>query len=68
MSERFTRIYGDVEVVCIDNNKKDDSKFFDKEDYDKFVDALNDLEEENRKLRELLFDPHRITNEVVTDD
>ena len=27
-----------------------------------------DLKEENQKLRELLFDPSRITNGVVTDD
>ena len=26
------------------------------------------VKEENQKLRELLFDPHRITNGVVTDD
>ena len=27
-----------------------------------------DLKEENQKLRELLFDPRRITNEVVSND
>ena len=51
MSERFTRVYGDVEVVCIDNNKKDDSKFFNDGDYDKFVDTLNEQEEEIQRLK-----------------
>lgn len=43
--------------------------------YDEVCDKLNEqdkriteLEEENQKMRELLFDPHRITNGVDTDD
>ena len=45
-NKRFERVYGDVEVVCIDHQKTGDDKFIDDEDYDKFVDLLNELNDE----------------------
>ena len=47
--KRFERVYGDVEVVCIDHEK---NEFIDYMDYDKFVDSLNELYEENEQLKQ----------------
>ena len=49
--KRFERIYGDIEVVVIDNWKTGLDKCFDDEDYDKFVDELNRLNDENEQLK-----------------
>ena len=46
--KRFERVYGDIEVVAIDNWKTGLEKCFDDEDYDKFVDELNRLNDENK--------------------
>lgn len=49
--KRFERVYGDIEVVCIDHQKTGDDKFIDDGDYDKFVDLLNELNDENEQLK-----------------
>ena len=52
--KRYERIYGDIEVVAIDNWKIGLDKYFDDEDYDKFVDELNRLNDENEELKKEL--------------
>jgi predicted nuclease with TOPRIM domain len=54
--KRFERVYGDIEVVCIDHQKTGDDKFIDDGDYDKFVDLLNELHDENEQLKEALIE------------
>ena len=52
--KRFERVYGDIEVVAIDNWKIGLDKCFDDEDYDKFVDELNRLNDENEQLKKTI--------------
>ena len=51
--KRFERIYADVDVFCRDHNAKGISQLIEKEDYDKIVDLLNELHEENQKLHQV---------------
>ena len=44
--KRFERIYADVDVFCRDHNAKGISQLIEKEDYDKIVDLLNELNNE----------------------
>ena len=51
-NKRFERIYADVDVFCRDHNAKGVSQLIEREDYDRIVDLLNELNEENRKLKQ----------------
>jgi len=50
--KRFERIYADVDVFCRDHNAKGISQLIEKEDYDKIVDLLNELADENEQLKQ----------------
>ena len=50
--KRFERIYADVDVFCRDHNAKEGSHLIEREDYDKIVDLLNCLNEENKQLKQ----------------
>ena len=50
--KRFERIYEDVDVFCRDHNAKGVSQLIGREDYDRIVDLLNELEEENEQLKQ----------------
>ena len=50
--KRFERIYEDVDVFCRDHNTKGVSQLIEREDYDRIVDLLNELEEENEQLKQ----------------
>ena len=50
--KRFERIYADVDVFCRDHNAKGVSQLIEREDYDRIVDLLNELEEENEQLKQ----------------
>ena len=50
--KRFERIYADVDVFCRDHNAKGVSQLIEREDYDKIVDLLNELSEENEQLKQ----------------
>lgn len=50
-NKRFERIYADVDVFCRDHNVKEGSQLIEREDYDKIVDLLNELNDENKKLK-----------------
>ena len=52
--KRFERIYADVDVFCRDHNAKGISQLIEKEDYDKIVDLLNELADENEQLKDAL--------------
>ena len=49
--KRFERIYADVDVFCRDHNAKGVSQLIGREDYDRIVDLLNELSEENKQLK-----------------
>lgn len=49
--KRFERIYADVDVFCRDNNAKEASQLIEREDYDRIVDLLNELADENEELK-----------------
>ena len=49
--KRFERIYADVDVFCRDDNAKEVSQLIEREDYDRIVDLLNELAEENEQLK-----------------
>ena len=49
--KRFERIYADVDVFCRDHNAKGVSQLIEREDYDRIVDLLNCLNEENKQLK-----------------
>ena len=48
--KRFERIYADVDVFCRDHNAKGVSQLIEREDYDRIVDLLNELNDENEEL------------------
>ena len=50
--KRFERIYADVDVFCRDHNAKGVSQLIEREDYDRIVDLLNELSEENKQLKQ----------------
>ena len=50
--KRFERIYADVDVFCKDHNAKEVSPLIEREDYDKIVDLLNCLNDENEELKQ----------------
>ena len=50
--KRFERIYADVDVFCRDHNAKGASQLIEREDYDRIVDLLNCLNEENKQLKQ----------------
>ena len=50
--KRFERIYADVDVFCRDHNAKGVSQLIEREDYDRIVDLLNELAEENEQLKQ----------------
>ena len=50
--KRFERIYADVDVFCRDHNAKEASQLIEREDYDRIVDLLNELAEENKQLKQ----------------
>lgn len=52
MTKRFERIYADVDVFCRDHNAKEASQLIEREDYDRIVDLLNELVEENKQLKQ----------------
>ena len=52
--KRFERIYADVDVFCKDHNAKGISQLIEKEDYDKIVELLNQLNDENEQLKQQL--------------
>ena len=52
IEKRFERIYADVDVFCRDHNAKGVSQLIEREDYDKIVDLLNELSEENEQLKQ----------------
>ena len=49
--KRFERIYADVDVFCRDHNAKGVSQLIERDDYDRIVDLLNELSEENEQLK-----------------
>ena len=50
--KRFERIYEDVDVFCRDHNAKWVSQLIGREDYDRIVDLLNELNDENEELKQ----------------
>ncbi len=50
--KRFERIYADVDVFCRDHNAKEVSQLIERDDYDRIVDLLNCLNEENEQLKQ----------------
>ena len=50
--KRFERIYEDVDVFCRDHNAKGVSQLIEREDYDRIVDLLNELHDENEQLKQ----------------
>ena len=50
--KRFERIYADVDVFCKDHNAKGVSQLIGREDYDRIVDLLNCLNDENEQLKQ----------------
>ena len=50
-NKRFERIYADVDVFCRDHNAKEASQLIERNDYDRIVDLLNELAEENKQLK-----------------
>ena len=52
MTKRFERIYADVDVFCRDLNAKGVSQLIERDDYDRIVDLLNELSEENEQLKQ----------------
>ena len=50
--KRFERIYADVDVFCRDHNAKGVSQLIEREDYDRIVDLLNQLYDENEQLNQ----------------
>ena len=50
--KRFERIYADVDVFCRDHNAKGLSQLIEREDYDRIVDLLNCLNDENKQLKQ----------------
>ena len=50
--KRFERIYDDVDVFCRDHNAKEASQLIERNDYDRIVDLLNELAEENKQLKQ----------------
>lgn len=50
--KRFERIYADVDVFCKDHGAKGVSQLIEREDYDRIVDLLNCLNEENKQLKQ----------------
>ena len=53
MTKRFERIYADVDVFCRDHNAKGLSQLIERDDYDKIVDLLNELNDENEQLKSI---------------
>ena len=51
-NKRFERIYADVDVFCRDHNAKGVSQLIEREDYDRIVDLLNCLNDENEELKQ----------------
>lgn len=51
-NKRFERIYADVDVFCRDHNAKEASQLIERNDYDRIVDLLNELAEENKQLKQ----------------
>ena len=49
--KRFERIYEDVDVFCRVHNAKGVSQLIEREDYDRIVDLLNELNDENDELK-----------------
>ncbi len=49
--KRFEKIYADVDVFCRDHNAKEASQLIERNDYDKIVDLLNCLNDENEQLK-----------------
>ena len=52
MTKRFERIYADVDVFCRDHNAKGVSQLIERDNYDRIVDLLNELSEENEQLKQ----------------
>ena len=50
--KRFERIYADVDLFCRDHNAKGLSQLIEREDYDRIVDLLNCLNDENKQLKQ----------------
>ena len=51
-NKRFERIYADVDVFCRDHNAKGVSQLIERDNYDRIVDLLNELSEENEQLKQ----------------
>ena len=51
-NKRFERIYADVDVFCRDHNAKEANQLIERDDYDRIVDLLNELAEENKQLKQ----------------
>ncbi|MGN0176663.1 MAG: hypothetical protein ACI389_02375 [Methanobrevibacter sp.] len=55
-NKRFERIYADVDVFCRDHNAKGVSQLIEREDYDRIVDLLNELSDENKHYKSIFFE------------
>ena len=49
--KRFERIYEDVDVFCRDHNATGVSQLIGRDDYDRILDLLNELNDENDELK-----------------
>ena len=71
--KRFERIYADVDVFCRDHNAKETSQLIEREDYDRIVDLLNCLNDENEELKQFkekvftLIDKEIVRNEKAIE-
>ena len=54
--KRFERIYADVDVFCRDHNAKGVSQLIEREDYDRTVDLLNELNDEKEHYKSIFFE------------
>ena len=54
--KRFERIYADVDVFCRDHNAKEGSQLIEREDYDRTVDLLNELNDEKEHYKSIFFE------------
>ena len=56
IGKRFERIYADVDVFCRDHNAKEVNQLIEREDYDRIVDLLNELSDENEHYKSIFFE------------
>ena len=65
--KRFERIYEDVDVFCRDHNAKGVSQLIEREDYDRIVDLLNELHDENKELHKVIEENEKVIQSIYEE-